>query len=57
MRLNTCLHIMYLLLVIGAIVFWLMGRMVLGWVLWFVGFGLWCVLFSVELKQIEDADS
>lgn len=48
MRLNTCLHIMYLVLVIGALVFMAYGRMVLGWSLWMVGLVLWAVMFGVE---------
>ena len=56
MKLNTCLHIMYLVLVIGAMVFMAYGRMALGWSIWFIGFLLWAVLFSVEIKEVENSN-
>jgi hypothetical protein len=54
---HTCLHLMYLVLVIGAMVFMAFNRMALGWSLWVVGFCLWAVMFSENVKKDENASN
>ena len=53
MKLNTCLHIMYLVLVIGAMVFMAYGRMALGWSLWAVGLAIWAVMFAADSENVK----
>lgn len=52
-RLNTCLHVMYLVLVISAMVNILSGNLKTGWSLFLIGFLMWCALFGIESKQLE----
>lgn len=51
MRLNTCLHVMYIILAIGSMVFFALRFDFLGGLMFVIGFLLWCVLFSVESKN------
>lgn len=53
-KLNTCLHVMYLLMVGSGIVFIAMGNFVTGWSFWLVGFGMWIVLMALELMIVDN---
>lgn len=53
-RLNTCLHVMYLLLIVVGVGFMLYNRMLLGWLFVLAGLIVWVVLFAVEINMIEN---
>lgn len=56
MKLSKYLHIMYLVLSIGAMVMIALGYSVItGYLIFAISFVLWCVLFSVECKNNDDA--
>lgn len=47
-KINTCVHIMYLVLVICAMYFIGIGDLLKGWFLWLVAIGMWAVLVGIE---------
>ena len=50
-RLSPILHIMYILIMAGAMFFIAVERSFVGWSLFFVAIGVWSAMFGVETKN------
>jgi hypothetical protein len=53
MKYNSCLHIMYLSLVVGSMVFIAMNELITGWSLFVAGMFVWAVMLGLEINKNE----
>lgn len=52
--LNNLLHVMYLVLVIGAMVFYAYRRDGLGTIFFLLSIAIWAAMFGIESKSAEN---